>query len=170
MPRPPVHAFRRHELGTDAASASDSVLSFLKAHTGRHGTAPGSSVYLSGPDEHDRVELSEELFAALKQAATVLSQGKSISIHARDEEVSTQQAAELLGLSRPTVVRLIQDGEIPAHVPGTVRRRLRLADVLEYRAALHEQRSEFIARSSEDYAIDDDIDLSDVIHNAERGG
>lgn len=170
MPRTPVHASQPHPHGTDAASTSGSVLRFLEALAGRHGTTPGSSVYLSGPDEPDRMELSEELVAVLQQAATVLSQGKSISIHARDEEISTQQAAELLGLSRPTVVRLIEDGEIPAHVPGTVRRRLRVADVLEYRAALHERRSEFIARSSEDYAMDDDIKLADVIHNAKRGG
>ena len=39
-------------------------------------------------------------------------------------------AAEILGLSRPTVVRLIEDGELHAHVPGAIRRKLRLAECL----------------------------------------
>ena len=47
-----------------------------------------------------------------------------------DQEISTQQAAEILGLSRPTVVRLIDEGKLDAHVPGTVRRKLRLAQEL----------------------------------------
>jgi excisionase family DNA binding protein len=77
--------------------------------------------------EHDRVELTEQLYEVLKRVAHTLSHGQSISILTRDEEISTQQAAEILGLSRPTVVRLIQDGELHAHAPGAVRRKLRLA-------------------------------------------
>lgn len=65
-----------------------------------------------------------------KQVVQALSHGQSISILTRDQEISTQQAAEILGLSRPTVVKLIDSGELTAHVPGAVRRKLRLADVL----------------------------------------
>ena len=104
------------------------VLSFIEAHEVRHGTSPDPAFFLSGAGEHDRVELTEQLYEVLKRVAHALSHGQSISILTRDQEISTQQAAEILGLSRPTVVRLIQDGELDAHVPGAVRRKLRLAD------------------------------------------
>src|SRR5882757_1268437 len=91
------------------------VLSFIEAHEARHGTVLTSSFYLSGVEEHDRVELTEQVHALLKQVVQALSKGQSISILTRDQEISTQQAADILGLSRPTVVRLIDDGELTAH-------------------------------------------------------
>lgn len=144
----------------DANGVAD-VLSFIEAHEARHGTSPEPAFFLSGASEHDRVELTEQLHEVLKRAAHALSHGQSISILTRDQEISTQQAAEILGLSRPTVVRLIQDGELDAHVPGAVRRKLRLADVLAYREELHARRNRFITESSEEFA-DADADADEV--------
>lgn len=132
------------------------VLSFLEAHEARHGSTPNTAFYLAGTEAHDRIELTEQLHAILKQVVTALSKGQSISILTRDQEVSTQQAAELLGLSRPTIVRLIDTGELPAHIPGKQRRKLRLADVLAYRQELRRRRNRFITESSAAY--DDDPD------------
>jgi len=84
---------------------------------------------------------------------------ESISILARDQEISTQQAAEILGLSRPSVVKLIDEGELSAHVPGAVRRKLRLADVLAYRKELRTRHDQFITETSAEY---DDVDADEV--------
>lgn len=134
------------------AQANDNVVSFVSEYEKRHGSSPEPRFYLSGTDEHDRVELSPELFSVLRRAAGDLAAGRSVSILARDQEMTTQQAAELLGISRPTVVKLIDSGELEAHVPGSTRRKLYLKDVLKYRDELHERRTAFIAESSEDYA------------------
>lgn len=131
------------------------VVDFVDAHISRYGEAPERQFFLSGADANDRVELTHELFNVLKYAASELSQGRSIRILAREEEISTQQAADLLGLSRPTVVTLIEDGELTAHVPGKSRRKLRLAEVLDYRDRLHARRTDFISDSSEEF---DDLD------------
>lgn len=134
---------------TDAAALAK-VLSFIEAHDARHG-ALEPAFYLSGAGEHDRVELTEQLHEILKRVVQALSHGQSISILTRDQEISTQQAAEILGLSRPTVVRLIEDGDLRAHVPGAVRRKLRLADVLAYREELRDRRNRFITESSAEF-------------------
>lgn len=143
----------------DEAAEVAEVLSFIQAHEARRGSSPEPMFFLSGAEEGDRVELSEQLYGLLKDVVTALSRGQSISIVKRDQEVTTQQAAEILGLSRPTVVRLIDDGELEAHVPGAVRRKLRLEDVLAYRLKLYARRSEFITESSQTY---DDVDVDEV--------
>lgn len=149
----------------DADGLAD-VLRFMEAHEARYGTSPVPAFFLSGAGEHDRVELTTQLCEVLKRVANALSHGQSISILTRDREISTQQAAEILGLSRPTVVRLIEDGELDAHVPGAVRRKLRLADVLAYREELHARRNRFIAESSEEFA---DADADEVAELLARG-
>ncbi|WP_244093604.1 MULTISPECIES: excisionase family DNA-binding protein [unclassified Microbacterium] len=135
------------------------LLSFMEAHEAKRGTVPAAGFFLSGAGEHDRVELNEQLYDVLKQAVEALSRGQSVSLSARDQEITTQQAGEILGISRPTVVHLIESGEIPAHVPGTVRRKLYLSDVLTYRDEIRARRNAFIAESSARYG---DADLEDV--------
>jgi len=145
------------------------VLSFIEAHETRHGTSPVPTFFLSGAGGHDRVELTEQLHAILKQVVQALSHGQSISILTRDQEISTQQAAEILGLSRPTVVKLIDDGELAAHIPGAVRRKLRLADVLAYREELRARRNRFITESSAEYDnLDDADDVAALVAEARR--
>jgi excisionase family DNA binding protein len=144
------------------------VLSFIEAHEARHGTVPVPSFYLSGAEEHDRVELTEQIHTILKQVVAALSKGQSISILTRDREITTQQAAELLGLSRPTVVRLIDAGELPAHIPGAERRKLRLADVLAYREELRRRRNRFITESSAAYHDADPDEVATLLAEARR--
>lgn len=144
------------------------VLSFLEAHESRHGVNPPPGFFLSGAAEHDRVELSEQLHAILKQVVQALSRGQSISILTRDQEITTQQAADILGISRPTVVQLIDQGELKAHVPGAVRRKLRLADVLAYREEIRARRNRFITESSAEYGDEETDDLAHLLEEARR--
>ena len=136
--------------GNAEADKLAAVVDFI-AHRQRRDDGTGARYYLTGADGADRVELTEELFEVLKRAAEGLRQGQSVSLLRRDQEITTQQAAELLGLSRPTIVKLIDAGELEAKVPGSVRRKLRLADVVAYRDQLHIERSDFIAESSYEY-------------------
>jgi excisionase family DNA binding protein len=144
------------------------VLTFIQAHEARPGAALTPPFYLSGIEEHDRVELTQQVRVILKQVVQALSQGQSISILTRDEEISTQQAADILGLSRPTLVRLIDNGELVAHVPGTERRKLLLADVLAYREQLRERRNRFITESSAAYDDTDPDDTAGLLAQARK--
>ena len=58
--------------------------------------------------------------------------GKAVSIVSEeDQTLTTQRAADLLGVSRPFLVRLVEDGGIPFHRIG-FHRRIYLRDVLDY--------------------------------------
>lgn len=159
------------EVVTPVATDADElakVLSFIEAHEARHGTSPETALFLGGAGENDRVELTEQLHTILKQVVQALSHGQSISILTRDQEISTQQAAEILGLSRPTVVRLIDEGDLSAHVPGAVRRKLRLADVLAYREELRARRNRFITESSGEYDDGDGEEVAALLAESRR--
>ena len=80
---------------------------------------------------HEECEVSGDLASAVLRALEVLSQGESFRVQQLPETITTGQAADLLGVSRPTVIKLIEDGHIPATRIGT-HRRLRTADVLGY--------------------------------------
>lgn len=166
-----------HRDETDVVTASPQaaqelarIVDFVDAHIDRYGSAPKPQFYLSGADANERVELTQELFLVLKHAAGELSKGRSIRILAREQEISTQQAADLLGLSRPTVVKLIEDGELAATVPGKIRRKLRLAEVLDYRDRLHARRTEFISDSSEEFhdVGEDPEKIAELLRKARR--
>lgn len=61
-----------------------------------------------------------------------LSQGKAVAIMPKEITVTTQEAAMFLNVSRPYLVRLLEEGKIAFHKVGT-HRRIRFADVLQYK-------------------------------------
>lgn len=83
--------------------------------------------------------LSGDLAAAVVELLDAATRGETVEIEALPAELTTGQAADLLGVSRPTVVSLVDRGELPARKIGT-HRRLRVEDVLAYRARRREQR------------------------------
>jgi excisionase family DNA binding protein len=61
-----------------------------------------------------------------------LAQGKAVSIIPKELDITTQEAAMFLNVSRPYFVRLLEDGKIPFHKVGT-HRRVRFEDVVRYK-------------------------------------
>jgi excisionase family DNA binding protein len=78
------------------------------------------------------IELPDELYEVLSDVVAALSQGLAITVAPQHTVLTTGQAADLLGVSRPTLVRLLEAGEIPFDQPGR-HRRIRLGDLLVQR-------------------------------------
>jgi excisionase family DNA binding protein len=95
-----------------------------------------------GPDG-TRTELPESLYAVLVRAAQELRRGRGVSILPVGMELTTQQAADLVNVSRPFLIRLLEAGQIPYHRVGT-HRRIRLDDLLAYRRRRSEERREML--------------------------
>jgi excisionase family DNA binding protein len=102
------------------------------------GVQAPSRACLVGPDG-SRVEVPDELYTVLRDVVEALSQGLAITIAPHNTLLTTQEAADLLNISRPTLVRLLTDGEIPYTMRGRHRRVL-LRDVLDYRERARRQR------------------------------
>lgn len=113
----PVEAVER----SDAATVHNVLRDAVGAtHLSRVG---GSTVPLPAP-----------VVDALKAITGALMEGRSVTIVASNEEVTTQAAADLLNVSRPHLITLLDRDEIPYHRVGT-HRRLYAGDVLAYKHA-----------------------------------
>lgn len=86
------------------------------------------------------VEVLKLLAGILKQ----LAEGNIISIVPYNQELTTQQAADILNVSRPYLVKSILDrGELPFRHVGN-RRRIRFQDLMEYRKKDSEKRQKIL--------------------------
>lgn len=135
------------------------VHSFLEAHQRSRGAVVAPRYLLVGDGEGDQVELPESMYQLLRQVVDALTAGRAVTVAPRSTTLTTQQAADLLGVSRPTVVRLIDAGEIPAERPGT-RRQVRLSDVLSYRE--RRRQGQYAALAATAIDVDDEGDPAEV--------
>ena len=91
---------------------------------------PGAA-RLRGPRGEEML-IPPSLYAALVEAVKQLMAGRAISIVPVMTALTTQQAADMLNVSRPFLVSLLEDGAIPFHKAGT-HRRVYLKDLLAYK-------------------------------------
>ena len=61
-----------------------------------------------------------------------MAAGQTMTLMPHGKELTTQEAAEILHVSRPHLIRLLDDGRIPFHRTGT-HRRILIQDVLAFR-------------------------------------
>lgn len=91
--------------------------------------------------ESDDLLLPGHVLQILLDVLSEMSQGNAISLIPYQQEISTQEAANLLNVSRPFLVRLLEDGEIPFRKVGTHRRVL-LKDVMVYKEQTDQKRNQ----------------------------
>ncbi|MFJ4029997.1 helix-turn-helix domain-containing protein [Paenarthrobacter sp. NPDC089989] len=100
------------------------------------------------------LELPVEVYEALRDVVAAMAAGQAITIAPHNTVLTTQEAADLLNMSRPTLVRLLEGGQIAFTQPGR-HRRVYLADVLAYQQRLREERRAVLDTMTKDAAEDD---------------
>ncbi|MEH2360663.1 MAG: helix-turn-helix domain-containing protein [Nostoc sp.] len=80
----------------------------------------------------EKINIPEPIYHVLLQVVHAMASGKAISIIPQQQELTTQQAAEHLNVSRPYLIKLLEQGEIP-HIKVGSHRRVRFDDLMNYK-------------------------------------
>ncbi len=111
----------------ESYSALASVLEELKSKN--------NDVEIEIEETKEKIKIPLMALKLLAQILKVTSQGKPISIVPVATEMTTQAAAELLGCSRPHLVKLLENEEIPFTKVGK-HRRVKYEDVVSYKRTM----------------------------------
>lgn len=122
-------------------------------------TTPAQLAKLVGPDGAE-VALPEQVYEVLRDVVKAMSQGFAINIAPLHAVLTTQQAADMLNISRPTLVKLLETREIPFEKPGR-HRRVRLTDLLDYQARARKERREILDEMTRTASRDGSDDIVD---------
>jgi excisionase family DNA binding protein len=125
----------------DSTLARESGERLARAVSGQ--AHPELKVSVGGTEEE--IRLPPSAAKLLIDGLAELAKGHDVRLLPVHAELTTQEAAELLNLSRQYVVRLLDDGKIPSHKVGT-HRRVRVADVVAYKQTLDAERLEALKR------------------------
>jgi excisionase family DNA binding protein len=95
--------------------------------------------------EGERVELPDAVFRLLKDIVRNMQLGRAIVLIPENQQLTTQRAADLLGVSRPHLIKLLEAGELPYHKAGS-HRRIYLRDFVAYQKRRDAERKSALDR------------------------
>jgi excisionase family DNA binding protein len=118
-------------------------------------------VVLKLESQDKTLTLSAPMVKLLQRIFEEMAQGKAVDVVSLETELSTQQAADLLNVSRPFVVKLLGEGVLPHRLVGSHRRVL-LEHVLEYKEQTKRKRREALrelTQLSQELGLYDELPL-----------
>lgn len=123
----------------------------------RNGTGPVIRFAVEGQSV-EPISLPASIFALVVDLLSKLGNGNAVTIVPVEAELTTQQAADYLNVSRPHLIKLLERGSLPFRMVGTHRKVL-ARDVINYRSKVDEARYEALrAMSVADADLGIDID------------
>ncbi len=136
------------------------VYDFMNAHeaTGRERPEPRYLLIGSAPGE--QVELPVGIYRVLRQVVEAMQHNLAVTVSPQTRTLTTQQAADLLGISRPTVIKLLDEQKIPFERTAN-HRRILLQDLLAFRE--RRRAAQYAALEATSVALDDEDDVETVL-------
>lgn len=113
------------------------------ALTAALGQLKSDQVEIEIEETNDKIVMPLSAMRFLEDILKAMSQGKPISLVPSATEVTTQKAAEMLGCSRPYLVKLLEDGEIEFTKVGK-HRRIKFEDVANYKTKMKAEQKRHI--------------------------
>jgi excisionase family DNA binding protein len=113
---------------------------------------------LRGPNG-ELIPLPDSVFYLLRQVVDVMAQGDAITLVPVGRELTTQQAADLLNVSRQYLVRLLDQNRLPFRKTGK-HRRIKIEDVLKFKTTRDQERRvilDDLTASSQGYGGYEDV-------------
>lgn len=149
------------DMSVNLIEPNDKEFDSIKRLVNSLDTSPDENEFVIIDQAHNvRIELPHALYRVLVDAAHQLVKGNSVGVLHYEQDITTQQAADLLQVSRPHVIKILEAGDIPFHMVGS-HRRIRLSDLLEYKKnqdAMRRDKLNDMIRMSESsglYELDD---------------
>ena len=97
----------------------------------------------------ERIELPGSVFKVLREAVGFMSHGRAITLVPDNQVITTQRAADVLGMSRPFFIKLLDTGVMAHHRVGN-QRRVYLHDVLDFAKKRDQERLAALDRLAQD--------------------
>ena len=97
------------------------------------------TVQVMDADHEEPIELPAGAVTLLLDILGAMASGQGVTIIPEDAELTTVQAADILHVSRPFLIKLLDEGKIPYRRVGK-HRRIRMEDVMNYKRATDQQR------------------------------
>ena len=94
-------------------------------------------------DQDELIELPAGAVTLLMDILDVMAAGQGITLIPENVELTTVQAADILNVSRPFLIKLLEDGKIPYRKVGK-HRRIQMEDVMNYKQAIDQEREEIL--------------------------
>lgn len=143
-----------------APSADDAQLALEASRVmARLGPANGAGAVRlrveTGGDSEEVVAIPHAAFGLLADILVEMSKGNAITVVPIHAELTTQQAADLLHVSRPFLIEQLEKGQIPFRKVGK-HRRVQLADVMKYKHTMDGHRLQALEQLS---AVDQELGL-----------
>lgn len=106
-------------------------------------------IVVSTEDSETALELPPVAVTLLLQLLGEIAEGNAVTVIPYHAELTTQQAADILNVSRPFFIKLLERGEIPFHRVGT-HRRILFKDIMDYKTALRRDRRQALEQLTEE--------------------
>jgi len=128
-------------LSDRTAQAADTLEQFLD----RHPEASAASLSMRLGEDETALDVPVDVLRLLARMLAETASGNAVAVSPVDAELTTQQAADLLNVSRPYLVKLLDERRMPFRRVGN-RRRILLVDVMAFK---HDDESERRAIAAE---------------------